>query len=237
MQTALKSLPESQSNDWSKFCAMLSTEFGQIDPDAEFWDQMENLRQGSLPVLQYLYKMHYCFNGITELPLSNGEKIHRFLHGLNPKVKEKVVTAPYGTGDKNGKWVDPDELMRYTVMHARALLDGDALHPSVPAGQKGPSGGDGSAGKKNKHKYNNAGSLSGVLIPLLLYADDLTIMSTTAAGLQRQLDALQLFCKQQQLSVNLAKTKVVTVGSSQLPSFQIQWQRSGARSYIQVSGI
>jgi len=39
-------------------------------------------------------------------------------------------------------------------------------------------------------------SLSGVLIPLLLYADDLIIMSTTAAGLQRQLDALQQFCHQ-----------------------------------------
>ena len=60
---------------------------------------------------------------------------------------------------------------------------------------------------------NDAPSLSGVLIPLLLYADDLTIMSTTAAGLQRQLDTLQLFCKQRQLSVNLAKTKVVTFGS------------------------
>ena len=56
-------------------------------------------------------------------------------------------------------------------------------------------------------------SLSGVLISLLLYADDLIIMFTTAAGLQRQLDALQQFCHQRQLSVNLAKTKVVTFGS------------------------
>ncbi|KAL3132548.1 hypothetical protein ABBQ32_14236 [Trebouxia sp. C0010 RCD-2024] len=38
-------------------------------------------------------------------------------------------------------------------------------------------------------------------------------MSTTPAGLQRQLNALQLFCEQRQLSVNLAKTKVVTFGS------------------------
>ena len=62
---------------------------------------------------------------------------------------------------------------------------------------------------------NDAPSLSGVLviITLLLYADDLTIMSTTPAGLQRQLNALQLFCQQRQLSVNLAKTKVVTFGS------------------------
>ena len=60
---------------------------------------------------------------------------------------------------------------------------------------------------------HDAPSLSGVLIPLLLYTDDLTIMSTTPAGLQRQLHALQLFCEQRQLSVNLAKTKVVTFGS------------------------
>ena len=60
---------------------------------------------------------------------------------------------------------------------------------------------------------HDAPSLSGALIPLLLYADDLTIMSTTPAGLQRQLNALQLFCEQRQLTVNLAKTKVVVFGS------------------------
>ena len=60
---------------------------------------------------------------------------------------------------------------------------------------------------------HDAPSLSDVLIPLLLCADDLIIMSSTAAGLQRQLDALQQFCHQRQFSVNLAKTKVVTFGS------------------------
>ena len=60
---------------------------------------------------------------------------------------------------------------------------------------------------------HDAPSLSGALIPLLLYADDLTIMSTAPAGLQRQLNALQHFCEQRQLHVNLAKTKVVTFGS------------------------
>jgi len=60
---------------------------------------------------------------------------------------------------------------------------------------------------------HDAPSLSGVPIPLLLYADDLIIVSTTAAGLQRQLDALQQFCHHRQLSVNLAKTKLVTTGS------------------------
>ena len=60
---------------------------------------------------------------------------------------------------------------------------------------------------------HDAPSLSGALIPLLLYADDLTIVSTTPAELQRELNALQLFCEQRQLTVNLAKTKVITFGS------------------------
>ena len=61
---------------------------------------------------------------------------------------------------------------------------------------------------------HDAPSLSGVLILLLLYVDDLTIMSTTSAGVQRQLNALQAFCEQLQLTVNLTKTKVVTFDSS-----------------------
>ncbi len=48
-----------------------------------------------------------------------------------------------------------------------------------------------------QHLKNTIGhdspSLSDVLIPLLLYADDSTIMSTTAIVLQRQSDALQKF--------------------------------------------
>ena len=46
-------------------------------------------------------------------------------------------------------------------------------------------------------------------MPLLLYADDLILMSTIAAGLQTQLDAWASFCDQRQLTVNLSKTKVV----------------------------
>ena len=49
----------------------------------------------------------------------------------------------------------------------------------------------------------------GVMVPLLLYADDLILMSESASGLQEQLDALASFCEQRQLAVNLSKTKVV----------------------------
>ena len=64
---------------------------------------------------------------------------------------------------------------------------------------------------------HDAPSLSGLLVPLLQYADDLTIMTTTPAGLQRQLNALQLVCEQRQLTVNLAKQRCKLFDSLVLP--------------------
>ena len=46
-------------------------------------------------------------------------------------------------------------------------------------------------------------------VPLLLYADDLAILSTRAEGLQNMLDALQVFSKKRRLTVNLEKTEVL----------------------------
>jgi hypothetical protein len=46
-------------------------------------------------------------------------------------------------------------------------------------------------------------------VRLFLYADDLALMSHTPAGLQRQLDVLQAFYCERQLTVNVKKTKVV----------------------------
>ena len=54
----------------------------------------------------------------------------------------------------------------------------------------------------------DAPTLMGVMVPLLLYADDLILMSESASGLQKQLDALASFCEELQVTVNLSKTKV-----------------------------
>ena len=56
--------------------------------------------------------------------------------------------------------------------------------------------------------------LAGILIPLLLYADDIVLISDSAEGLQRHLDALQDFCLQRDLMVNLGKTKVMVFNTS-----------------------
>ena len=58
-----------------------------------------------------------------------------------------------------------------------------------------------------KHLLETAGidapTLMGVMVPLLLYADDLILMSESAEGLQKQMDALAGFCEQRRLTVNL----------------------------------
>jgi hypothetical protein len=51
--------------------------------------------------------------------------------------------------------------------------------------------------------------LGQLVVRLLLYVDDLALMSHTPAGLQKQLDVLQTFCCERQLTVNVKKTKVV----------------------------
>ena len=55
----------------------------------------------------------------------------------------------------------------------------------------------------------DAPTLIGVMVLSLLYADDLILMSESAAGLQKQLDALASFCEERRLTVNLSKTKVM----------------------------
>ncbi len=50
---------------------------------------------------------------------------------------------------------------------------------------------------------------------MILYADDLILMSESASGLQKQLDGLASFCEQRQLTVNLSKTKVVVFETRQ----------------------
>jgi hypothetical protein len=61
-----------------------------------------------------------------------------------------------------------------------------------------------------EHIWDSGGCvLHQVLIYILLFADDVVLLSSSLEGLQRQLDALSLFCDLGQLTVNLGKTKVM----------------------------
>ncbi len=46
-------------------------------------------------------------------------------------------------------------------------------------------------------------------VPILMYADDMVLLSTTPSGLQKSLNLLSVYCKKWQLEVNLNKTKIL----------------------------
>ena len=54
-------------------------------------------------------------------------------------------------------------------------------------------------------------TMNGTRISLLIYADDLVLISRSSNGLQKDLDALKLFCESRQLMVNTDKSKYVLV--------------------------
>ena len=57
-------------------------------------------------------------------------------------------------------------------------------------------------------------ALDSIHFSCLLYADDLLLLSTTEAGLQRCLNKLSLYCCDNGLTVNLKKTQIITFSKS-----------------------
>jgi hypothetical protein len=67
----------------------------------------------------------------------------------------------------------------------------------------------------HKHIHDNNECLfHQVLISILLFVYDMVLLASSTEGLQRQLDALALFCGLRQLTVNLGKTKVMIFNGS-----------------------
>ena len=68
--------------------------------------------------------------------------------------------------------------------------------------------------------------LAGTWIPLLLYADDIVLISDSLEGMQRHLDALHIFEHDSGLSVNLGKTKVMVFNTT------AQWVRRSTPAFM-----
>ena len=60
--------------------------------------------------------------------------------------------------------------------------------------------------------------LAGAPLPPLLYADDMTLLATSAAGLQAQLDLLEQYCPEIGLTVSLDKTWVILLAGEEKES-------------------
>ena len=67
--------------------------------------------------------------------------------------------------------------------------------------------------------------LAGTWISLLLYADDIVLISDSPEGMQRHLDALHTFASDSGLSVNLGKTKVMVFNTTP------QWVRRSISTF------
>ena len=56
---------------------------------------------------------------------------------------------------------------------------------------------------------NNSPNMNGTSVNSLLYADDLTLLSTSSNGLQNKLDKLKSYCDDWKLTLNISKRKVI----------------------------
>jgi hypothetical protein len=71
--------------------------------------------------------------------------------------------------------------------------------------------------------------------PPLLYADDMALLSTSAAGLQRQLGMLQQYCERWGLTVNTVKTKLVLLSGERTQQAALQTAQRARLSFGGVS--
>jgi hypothetical protein len=65
------------------------------------------------------------------------------------------------------------------------------------------------------------------VLRLLLYADDLALLASSADHLQQQLNALRAFCTEYDMEVNVSKTEIVAFGKQKYKGAHV-WQYAGA---------
>ena len=66
-------------------------------------------------------------------------------------------------------------------------------------------------------------TVAGVSIKILLYADDIVILSDSPVGLQKMIDCLHNYCKQWCLTVNLNKSKIIVFRNGPRLSKNLNW--------------
>ena len=86
---------------------------------------------------------------------------------------------------------------------------------------------------------SDAPKLLATLIAVLLFVDDIALMSYSPSGLQHQLSILDKFCADQGLTLNVNKTKIVTFqpGSIECQAFNFQGQVIESVDVLRYLGI
>ena len=133
MDSAIMSLP-AVSQTWQQFEQCLLTSFGHSDPEEEHRKGLRGAsgKQKDKTATGYVRHMQSCFEGITLLPLSMGDKIERFIQGLNDDLRIRILPAPVGLGVQ-GKWMNIWDLMKYAIQLGHSLPREGAIIVSAAA--------------------------------------------------------------------------------------------------------
>lgn len=68
--------------------------------------------------------------------------------------------------------------------------------------------------------------LEGKEIPILMYADDVVLLSKSAGGLNRALNVVHVFCQKWKLQINTSKTKILIFNSKKWDNFKFYLGKS-----------
>ena len=100
MDSAINLSLPAVSQTWQQFEQCLLTSFGHSDPEEEHRKGLRGAsgKQKHKTATGYVRHMQSCFEGITLLPLSMGDKIERFIQGLNDDLRIRILPAPVGLG-------------------------------------------------------------------------------------------------------------------------------------------
>ena len=70
-------------------------------------------------------------------------------------------------------------------------------------------------------------TLNGVIVSMILYADDMALIAESKDDLQHMLDALKAYCDENKLEVNVSKTKIMIFHRGRLPDTPYQFSYDG----------
>jgi hypothetical protein len=69
-------------------------------------------------------------------------------------------------------------------------------------------------------------TLIGIVINLLLYADDIVLMERSPRDLENQLKILKYFCSNMGMTINIDKIKVMIIKSNKIPYDTFVYEKS-----------
>ena len=124
-------LPET----WKDFLPILRERFEHRNPELAARERLISIRQGSKSLHQYLKEFESLYSYLPEW--SEADKIHRFVHGLQPSLKAKFCVDPA----THQWWTSFDKLVAYIsafIADDVALVSPADLFSEVLDGEKVP---------------------------------------------------------------------------------------------------